>query len=495
MRKKRLRYLFVCLIAAIPAQAQVFPGYHTSQFAGVHAVPFNPALAAGSRYKWDVNIIGADVKAGNTYYSFVKSSLLSGQEKMVRNVDYIPDTNATRKQYGWGSADVMLPSVLYSIDEKQSVAFTWRIRGSANAGGMGTPIANFFALNYPNPRFTDRNFVSKYAAGNGNAWNEFALSYARVIKDKGDHRWKAGISLKYLGGQASAYTVVRDASFTFNTTQLADINSGRVHYGYNEELDEYTSQDSWSSVYSPFQNPGIGLDVGVVYEWRPDNDGFGSMHEGGPDWNPDADTWKARFGVSIVDIGGMSYRKSVPSANLDVTADNVLVRSLNKQRNESMRRYATRIATMFTPLENDDTYYMNLPTSLNMFGDINLNGRFFLSASATVALNGGEKDDNKTNALTQFLITPRFELKNLGLYLPISVNRFGQADAGFALRAGPLVIGSASLFSNLSRQMLNHADVFVALRVVPIRLGKWSWDKGSDGTYRKRRHNIGCPTI
>ncbi|WP_423735657.1 DUF5723 family protein [Chitinophaga caseinilytica] len=495
MLNSRLGYLALCLLTAVSAQAQVFTGYHTSQYAGVHAIPFNPALGAGSRYKWDVNIVGADVKAGNTYYSFVKSSLFSSQEKLVRNVDYIPDTNATRRQYGWGSGEIMLPSVLFSIDEKQSVAFTWRVRGSANAGGVETNIANFFALNYPNPRFTNRNFAAKFAAGNGHAWNEFGFSYSRVIKDEGDHRWKAGITLKYLGGQAAAYTVVRDASFTFNTTELADINSAKVYYAYNEEMDSYTDNDSWSSYYKPFQNPGIGADIGVVYEWRPDNDGFGSMHEGGPDWNPDADTWKARFGVSVVDIGGIKYKKAMASANLDMTANNVIVRSLNKQRGESMRRYATRLATMFTPMENEETYYMNLPTSLNLFGDYNLNGRFFLSASATLALNNGEKDDNKTSALTQLTVTPRYELRNLGVYLPVSVNRYGQADAGFALRAGPLVIGSASILSTLGRRMINHADVFVALRVVPIRFSKWSWDKGSDGTYRKRRRNLGCPTI
>ncbi len=100
-----------------------------------------------------------------------------------------------------------------------------------------------------------------------------------------------------------------------------------------------------------------------------------------------------------------------------MTRNNVLVRTLNRQRGESMRRYATRMATMFQPIENEDTYYMNLPTTLNLFGDYNLNGRFFVSASATVALTGGEKDDNKTNALTQLTVTPRYEMRNLA---PIS---------------------------------------------------------------------------
>ncbi|RPD43203.1 hypothetical protein EG028_02590 [Chitinophaga barathri] len=480
------------LCAAVSTQAQVFPGYHTSQYAGIHAVPFNPALAAGTRYRWDVNIVGLDAKAGNTYIRANKSSLLSG-DKLVRNVDYFPDSTATRKQYGWGSADLMLPSVLYSIDERQSVAFTWRVRGSSYGGGVETSTANFFTLNYPNPRFFDRTFADNYGSGMGHAWNEFGFSYARVIKDQGDHRWKAGITVKYLGGQAAAYGVGRDAAFVFEDRNRVDINSGKFFYGYNEGLDEWDKNNQLSN-FSPFQNPGIGADIGVVYEWRPDNDGFNTMQEGG-DWNPDADTWKARIAVSIVDIGGISYKKSATSADLDMRAQDFPASLLNKRKEESMRAWTSRLSSMFTPLETDEKFYMNLPTSLNLMGDYNIDGRFFVSASATIALNGGKKDDNKTTALTQFQITPRWESTHLGAYLPIQVNRFGQADAGVALRAGPLVLGSASLFTNLFRENINHADVFVALRIIPIRFNKWSWDKGNGGIFRKKRNQLGCPDI
>ncbi|MGN6511049.1 MAG: DUF5723 family protein [Chitinophaga sp.] len=480
------------LCATTAAQAQMFPGYHTSQYAGIHAIPFNPALGAGSRYRWDVNIAGLDLKAGNTYVRAYKSSLLSG-EKLVRDVDYFADTAATRKQYGWGSADLMLPSVLYSIDERQSVAFTWRIRGSAYGGGVETSTANFFTLNYPNPRFFNRNFADNYGNSVGHSWNEFGFSYSRVIKDQGDHRWKAGITLKYLGGQAAGYAVGRDASFVFENRNQVDINSGQFFYGYNEGLDEW-DKDNTMANFSPFQNPGIGADVGVVYEWRPDNDGFNSIHEGG-DWNPEADTWKARIGVSVVDIGGISYQKSANNADLDMRAQDFPASLLNKQKEESVRSWTNRLSRMFTHLDSEDKFYMNLPTTLNLMGDYNIDGRFFVSASASIALNGGQKDDHKTTSLTQLQVTPRWESTYLGAYLPLQVNRFGQADAGVVLRAGPLVIGSASIFTNLFRQTINHADVFVALRIIPIRFSKWSWDKGNGGIFRKKRNQLGCPDI
>lgn len=488
-----LLLLIAGLLTAASSQAQTFPGYHTSQYAGIHAVPFNPASAAGSRYRWDVNIVGADAKGGNTYIKFDKASLLAG-DSLKRFVNWFPDTLSKNQQHAWGSVDIMMPSALYSINESQSIAFTWRVRASFNGGNMQTSTANFFSLNYPNPRMYNRTIAEEYAGFYGQAWNEFGFTYAKVFKDVGDHRWKGGVTLKYLGGQAAGYVVGRDGAFVFESRSRVDINSGKVNYAYNAELDAWDG--SVGTLYSPFQNPGIGADIGVIYEWRPDSDGFGSYYEDDT-WNPDADTWKARIGISVVDIGGISYSKSQYSANLDMRVQDYDAYLLEKRKGESISQYARRMSTQFAHADSDagDKFYMNLPTSLNLMGDYNIDGRFFVSASATIGLLGGQKDDHKTNALTQLLVTPRYETQHLGVYLPFSVNRYGQADAGFGLRAGPLVIGSASLFSNLARSTVNHADVFVALRIIPIRFNRGSWDKGGGGIFRKRKNNLGCPSV
>lgn len=481
--------LFVTgLFNAAILHAQSFPGYNSSHYAGIHGVPFNPASAAGTRYRWDVNIAGIDVRAGNTYLSFLKSSLRN--DTLRRYVDYFPDTSATRRQFAWGSADLMLPSALYSIDERQSVAFTWRVRASGNAGNFATSTANFF-LRYPNPAYTDRNFAEEYTGNFGHAWNEFGLTYARVIKDEGMHRWKVGITLKYLGGQAAGYLVGRDASFVLNSPEELQINSGRAYVAYNEQMAAWDGE--WQTLYSPFQNPGIGADIGIIYEWRPDADGFGDIYEEGGNWNPDADAWKVRIGLSIVDIGGIKYTKAPVNFDLDMTTPGIPPRSIEKQKGESIDRYLERLNSMFTLLPSDETFFMNLPTAANLMGDYNIDGRFFVSATATIGLLGGKKDDHKNKALTQAVITPRYERKLLAAYLPIAFNEYGQADVGLVLRAGPLVIGSASLFSNLMRSRLDHADAFVALRLIPIHFSKWSWDKGNGGIFRRKNKNLGCP--
>jgi hypothetical protein len=469
------------------AKAQSFAGFHTSNYAGIYGVSTNPAAAAGTRYKWDVNIIGADVKAGNTYASFTKSALLHQPESYVRGRDYFLDTSASRKQYGWGIGEIMMPSVLYSIDERQSVAFTWRIRGVGNAGNVETPVANFFGIDFPNPSYTGRNYNIDYANVAGQSWNEFGFSYARVIKDDGENRWKAGVTIKYLSGIAAGYGAVDDATFVMNTRRDATISRGTLKVGYSEAVDNWEKPDYKN--FKLFGNPGVGLDLGVIYEWRPDGgDGFADYDADA--WNPDASTYKLRIGASVTDIGGIFYKKAPASSDVDLTIDHISPDSLKYKKNEGWQRYYRRVRDYFTPVPTYDGFFMATPAAVHLSGDYNIDGRFFISANAVVGLLTGTKDDSKNYVVTQLQVTPHFDVRNFGAYLPLVINRFGQANAGIGLRAGPLVIGSASIITNLLRSTINRADGFIALRVPLIRL-KGGESRG--GRYGNQLKQVACP--
>ncbi|WP_295123174.1 DUF5723 family protein [uncultured Chitinophaga sp.] len=476
-------------LATSHAYAQMFPGYQNSHFAGIHGISSNPAAAAGTRYKWDVNIIGLDVKAGNTYVKAAKSSLFAPPEKFVRDEDYFLDTGATYKQYAWGSVDIMMPSVLYSINTESSVAFSWRVRAMGNGGGIETSTANLLAENFPdNPKYFNRNIDEKYGVGAAHAWNEFGFTYARTIRNDISGRWKGGATLKFLSGFGAGYGAQRNSALRLINNRFADVE-GEVFFGYNQELDD--ADDGWQNAVGLFKNPGVALDLGLIYEWRPDNDGFGSRYDDESAWNPDSDDFKARLGISITDIGGISYTKSESSRDLALDNKNFPIDALRKVRGESLSQYLNRVGTYFQEVPSKDKFYMNLPTALNLMADYNINDRFFVSANASIALNSFTKDDHKTYALTQLQITPRYDINMFGAYLPLQVNRFGQADAGVVLRAGPLVIGSASIFSNLMRQKINHADAFVALRLIPIH-----FNKGGGGWFgKKARPGIDCPPM
>ena len=69
---------------------------------------------------------------------------------------------------------------------------------------------------------------------------------------------------------------------------------------------------------------GVGLDLGFVYEWRPDWKEYKYDMDGETNlWRRDQEKYKIRAGVSIVDIGGMKFQKGGLSRNFSVNSNNL----------------------------------------------------------------------------------------------------------------------------------------------------------------------------
>lgn len=478
-REKLLRAtVFLCAVAMFllqsnKLQAQLsFGGYSNSNYAGIHGVPSNPASAAGTHYKWDVNIGGVNATIGNTYARFPRSVILhrpDSIEQLKRNHDYFLDSAAApgRKQFGWGNVDVMMPSILYSIDESQSVAFTWRVRANANGGNVTTDVANFFGLDFPNANMIGKNFDMELANGSFHWWNEFGATYARIIKDDGEHRLKGGVTLKLLSGIAAGYAQVEGASFIMRDAHDADITRGTLQVGYSEGLNNWESPTM--SNYKVFGNMGFGMDLGFVYEWREEMDGLQGYDN--DQWNPEADDYKMRLGISITDLGGITYKKNPNSQDFDLRTTGLDPQEIKMQKGEGWQQYYRRIGQYFTPNPSSDKFRMNTPAALNLMFDYNVDGRIFVNAKGVMALTAGKADPSKTYAMSQLQITPRIDGAHFGAYLPLELNARGQFDAGVGFRAGPLVIGSSTLLSNLFQKNKSRMDGFIALRIVPIRFG------------------------
>jgi hypothetical protein len=176
--------------------------------------------------------------------------------------------------------------------------------------------------------------------------------------------------------------------------------------------------------------------------------------------------------LSITDLGAITYKKAPGNTDLDLRTENVNPNDLRLRNNESWQQYYRRIQTYFTPIASEEKFRMNTPAALNLMADYNIDGRFFVNATGKMALNAGKFDPSKTYVVSYFQVTPRYDSRYIGGYLPLSVNRNGQFDAGVGLRLGPLVIGSSTMLSNLFQKNKNRLDGFIALRIIPIKLGE-----------------------
>jgi hypothetical protein len=472
LRHLRLLFIAISLLGSYKAKAQfTLGGYSNSHYAGIHGVPNNPASAAGTHYKWDVNIAGVNAAAGNTYIRFPRSILLhppDSLEALKRNRDYFLDTASTGRQMAWGNVDVMMPSVLYSIDELSAVAFTWRVRAMANGGNINTDVANFFAQDFPNPSFANKRYDMEWGNGSFHWWNEFGFTYARVLKDDGNTVFKAGATLKLLSGIGAGFAQVEGASFVMHSRTSGEINDGTLKMGYSEGLANWERPNL--SNYKVFGNMGLGMDLGITYEWREVIDGLTGYDDS--QWNSEADDYRLRLGVSITDLGSITYKKDPNSKDLNLQTENINTNDLKLRKGEGWQQYYRRISTYFNEIPSEEKFRMNTPAALNVTADYNIDGRFFINAGGRMALNSGKYDPSKTYVMSYFQVTPRYDSRHIGGYLPLTVNRNGQLDAGLGLRLGPLVIGSSTMLSNLFQKNKNRLDGFVALRIIPIKRGE-----------------------
>ena len=95
--------------------------------------------------------------------------------------------------------------------------------------------------------------------------------------------------------------------------------SGTFDYGYSKEVGDFITAGMNGSInssnYMDYLKPGskgFGLDLGAVYEGRPDYAKYKYDMDGKTDlWMRNETKYKARVGLSLVDMGGMKFTKVV----------------------------------------------------------------------------------------------------------------------------------------------------------------------------------------
>src|SRR5690606_34315607 len=94
--------------------------------------------------------------------------------------------------------NLLLPSVMYRINRRSTVAFVCRMRQTGNISGVSPALANLFANEFDlgvlqNNPVQNRNFNAIRMT-----WMSYGFSYARVLAEKKRHRLSAGATLQLL---------------------------------------------------------------------------------------------------------------------------------------------------------------------------------------------------------------------------------------------------------------------------------------------------------
>lgn len=445
------------MVIAGSVKAQNFPGYRSGNYTGVNGVFFNPANIADSRYRWDFNLLSFNGFAGNDKGDFKLKDLTSTKSDNFKN-KFLGGNGNTNANL---NVEVLGPSAMFNINKKSAMAVTTRVRAVANLKDFDGNLLNS-VINSDNNAYP-YNFTSTANSRIiANGWSEIGLSYAREIANRGAHYFKAGLTVKYLSGAANNYlqlnniktTINEDAakeSFLQNTTGTVALGNSGASLD-NPKFDDFFGNG----------NNGIGGDLGLIYEYRPDY-----ANSGGSDYNRDINKYKFKAAVSLMDVGRISYKSNPASSggyNVHITgADKFYLNQLDNKSSDEIKAVLDANPAYFTQTGStaQNKYYSNLPSVLQAEFDYHLHRGFFVSAGGQFNLISKSSlySAHQYNSVT---VTPRYEGKAFGVYFPLSYNELTEFNAGISLRAGPLFIGSGSIITAIAKS--KQADVHVGLR-------------------------------
>ncbi len=451
MKKITLSILLLLVSFCLKAQSHI--GFLTDNYSGVHGVISNPANIADSRFKTDINLAGVSVFGSNDYYGInVWDATKDGYSFDLEAKTHSKDANSAAI-----NVDVLGPSFMFNLTKNSSLAIFTRARTFVNANEInGSSIESIDDDSTDDYSFDEGNMNVL-----GHSWAEVGITYARTLLNKEQHFFKGGVSLKYLQGLGSVFALGRDVSIDYDAdgtdlgggTTTGSINSsGNLTYARFAEFDnddyDYKTPDNAS---------GIGVDLGFVYEWRPKYANY-KVNDSTTYNFKDKNKYKFKIGVSITDIGFIDYKDGIKEA-YDITNTDV-----NQNQFEAAEDFSIALNTFYSRTNATTGYKIDLPTALHLNVDWSFNDKVYLNLNTDFSLMS--KDRITANRISNTVsLTPRYESKWFGFYIPISVIENNGFRMGAGLRAGPLYLGSGSVISAFTSDDNREADVYAGLKI------------------------------
>jgi outer membrane protein OmpA-like peptidoglycan-associated protein len=515
--RKPLRNLLLTLIA-IPVSfsmfAQNYLGVHSSNYAGVMGLDAQPASFVDGRFIVDVNLFSANVAGWQNmkYFdtkvmpkwwkkSFTTDTMWMKPDSTLadRSIFDLYDYNkpGTRPRGAYMSTQLDILNFAFHINPKIAIGFSFKNRMVANIDNIDPKLSKLATEGFDFPSLWKLKLDDQFATVNMMAWNEYGLNYGQVVMDKGEHFLKVGGRVKLLQGIASAYSHSDHINYEFLNKDTMTTLQGNFSYGYSNNMDDMKNFNA-STLFKSSSKLGFGLDLGVVYEWRPKWKDFKYEMDGVQDiWMRNENKYKIRAGVSIIDIGGMKFTKGGLSRDFSVNTTTLDMRVF-----KDVNSFASMDSVIDSLITHDSgwnesqgkggTYYMNTPTALNFQLDYQIWKWFYINATGNINIIG-KKNPSRVRTPNQFSITPSFDYAWFGLHIPVSVNNYSGWKVGMAARLGPITIGFVDFNSLFAVGKVKGTEFYMGLRV-PVLYSKPK-DRDEDKVSDKKDECIDVPGI
>jgi outer membrane protein OmpA-like peptidoglycan-associated protein len=495
LMKKLYSFLLLVGLTVLPllGKAQNYLGVHSSNYAGVMGTDLQPASFVDSRFVVDVNLfsfnfnmyqnaMSFDTKDMPKWWtkSFLDTSIYNSWARpdstfMDRYLIRSYDASSTKSLGIYNNIQLDVLNFMFHINPKIAIGFSGKLRSITNIDRIDPKLAVLAENGLEYSDLWNLQLNNELLSVNHLTWMEYGINYAQVIKDDGEHFMKVGGRAKYLSGLAAAYMYTDNFEYNLKNEDTSFLLRGNFDYGYSGNIDGYLAgtNSGFPKASSKF---GLGLDLGFVYEWRPDWKEYKYDMDGETNiWRRDQEKYKLRAGVSILDIGGMKFQKGGLSRNFSVNSTSPF--DLHVFDNDtSLVDFDGTIDSLITNNsawtageDVSSTFFMKTPTALSIQLDYHIWKWFYINTTGMLNLIS-KKNSTKVRIANQISVTPSFDHAWFGLHVPVSFNQYSGFKAGVATRLGPLTVGMTDFKTLFATGKVRGAEFFAGLRV-PVLYG------------------------
>jgi hypothetical protein len=357
------------------------------------------------------------------------------------------------------------------------------VRTATNFSGVSEPLAELIRLGTDTLSLKNQLNSLSGTSLNINSYAEVGLTYGQVLKDEDEDFFKIGITVKRVVGIYSSHINIEEAVYEIvddptdlaiapkRKKQVLNIKSLKADYGYtNEGAYKNASASLAWGLGDQSAGAGWGVDVGIIYEYRPDNRKFIYREKGVAKLDPSKNKYEFKIGVSLLDIGGINYKNpnyvknwKVDIANKSFNSTDV---SMINGSDDAFKRINQTIGLNESDSQNNFT--AGLPTSFQVNLDYHFKDKFYVNSLWVQGLRGSQSIGMKMPS--SLSVTPRWEGKWFEVAMPFTLfDNYSAFAFGIAGRIGPLFLGTDNLGSFLNINHPRSTDIYFGLSVPIFR--------------------------
>jgi len=463
--RKILLFLYIFCLPAL-SFSQYFNAVRTSNFDGVQNIILNPASAVDNKTYLDINLITSQLYLKNNFFfipqeDFDASTYLFNSAEIPRYDSSLLFPNRAPFYYHtdidqplvYGQMQIMGPSVNLSL-KKHSFSIFSSFKSAIYSDIPGIILRAALEGHENVIIYDEKNLLGKINSGLL-LWSEIGMGYATILNPAKNNNWYAGANIKYLSGYYGGYLNKNESFYTVNKSPLLTLHGIDINFGSNLSI-----QTRRPMGY------GVAIDLGIHYIKR----GNSRPTEYYPGISKQSyGDYKYKFGFSVIDIGRINFSKN--STDFSLQSDSlILIDGLEKYNGipfDSIQDYLLKdirgeIMELIPTAEVENKFYYSLPAKISFQFDYHLKNNWYCNFILMAGINT-MNSHIKTPA--QITFCPRYESKDIEIWLPFTYNTIYKSQLGIALRYKFLTIGTENLLKKMEKRDFTETDFFISLNL------------------------------